>query len=211
MAQPEAIYRLMDQYMINRNNQNFDSIFDQIRIDELDPPDLIFYAVRKTNKRVVEGLFDIARKNGFNLVNMANGTYGGYGDTVLSDALTNENRQASEEIIRVLLKNGANPNKEADGLHFYWHIKEAEQDFPDDRDYMAFLQRVRDMLNEFQFNCPDVYQRFRRAGQAPRGIGKKKQTKKNKKQKQRKKTGSLKNSVKKMSRRNSKKNKSSRT
>ena len=67
MAQPEAIYRLMDQYMINRNNQNFDSIFNQIRQDDLDPSRLLFYAVKNTNKRVVEGLFDIARKNGFNL------------------------------------------------------------------------------------------------------------------------------------------------
>ena len=49
--------------------------------------------------------------------------------------------------------------KKQDGLHFYWHIKEAEQDFPDDRDYGIFT-RVRDMLNEFQFNCPDTYQRF---------------------------------------------------
>ena len=61
-------------------------------------------------------------------------------------------------------------------------IYEDENNFPHDRDYMAFLQRVRDMLNEFQFNCPVAYQRFRRAGQAPRGVGKKK-TKKNKKQK----------------------------
>ena len=75
----------MDQYMRNKNNQNFDSIFNLIRQDRLDPSRLIFYAVRNTNKRVVEGLFDIARKNGLNLKNMANGTYGGYGDTVLSD------------------------------------------------------------------------------------------------------------------------------
>ena len=167
--------------MRNRNNQNFDRIFDLIRQGRLDPSCLLFYALRKTNKRVVHGLFDIARKNGLNLENMANGTYGGYGDTVLSDALTNRNRQASEEIIRVLLKNGANPNKEADGLHFYWHIYQAEQEFPDNPHYMAFLQRVRDILDDFQFNCPVSYQRFRyRSGlhihgalQAAQGIGKK--------------------------------------
>ena len=36
MAQPEAIYRLMNQYMINRNNQNFDSIL--IKSDKMGGP-----------------------------------------------------------------------------------------------------------------------------------------------------------------------------
>ena len=76
----------MDQYMRTKKSQDFDSILNQIRQNELDPSRLLFYAVRNTNKRVVEGLLDIARKNGLNLENMANGTYGGYGETVLSDA-----------------------------------------------------------------------------------------------------------------------------
>ena len=202
--------------MITKDTQDFDNIFHQIREDELDPPDLIFFAVGFTDKRVVEGLFDIAKKKGLNLKDMANGDYV---INLLNEALKNKNIQASEEIIRVLLENKANPNLEVDGYNFFRAIYEMEINLYNKPDSMAFLQRVRDMLNKFEYNCPVAYQRFRRAGQAPRGIGKKKQTKKNKKEKknkkqkkkQRKKTGSLKNRVKKMSRRNSKKNKSSRT
>ena len=181
MAELRQIYRLMDQYMENKTDINFDNIFNQIRRNDIDPRELIFYAVSKTDARVVEALFDVAKKQNYNLEDMANRTYGDYGDTVLSETLLNENLQASEEIIRVLLDNGANPNLEIDGLHFFYHIYEDEMNSGDSPYRMAFLQRVRDMLSDFEFNCPPNYQRFRRANQAPHGVAKKTQTKKKKK------------------------------
>ena len=189
MARRGATIHLMNYYMITKNSEDFDNIFHQIREDELNPPDLIFFAVGFTDKRVVEGLFDIAKKKGLNLKDMANGDYV---DNLLSEALKNENRQASEEIIRVLLENRANPNLEIDGYNFFRTIYEMEINLYNKPDSMAFLQRVRDMLNKFEYNCPFAYKRFRRADQAPRGVGKTQTKKKHRK----KKKGSIRKRVK---------------
>ena len=181
MNNPRQVYELMDNYMINNTSQNLDNIFNHIRQHNLNPSDFLVYAVARTNKRVVEALFDIAQKNGLNLKNMANITFGDYGDTVLSEALLNGDLQESKKIIRILLENGANPNLETDGrMNFFKVIYEDEMNSADLPYRMTFLQNVRNMLtNKFQHNCPRQHLRFRRAGQAPRGIGIKKQTKKN--------------------------------
>ena len=207
----------INRYMQNKNDMNFDRIFNEIREYNLDPARFIMHACSNTTARVVEGLLDLVRKNaameaereGVNVeaaakravtaaANMT--TNDGYGETPLVATLQNPDTQQIEEIVRVLVEHGANPNLETDDRENFFHaIYEDEMNSDDLPGRMAMLQRIRDFLNEKQFNSPRIYQRFRpqaaaaavqQAAAAPIGGKKKKKktAKKGKKGKKGKKT-----------------------
>ena len=210
----------INRYMQNKNNANFDRIFNEIRQYNLDPARFIMHACSNTTARVVDGLLDLVRKNaaleaereGGNVeaaakravtaaVNMT--TDDGYGETPLVASLQNPDTQQIEEIVRVLVEHGANPNLETDDReNFFNAIYEDEMNSGDLPGRMAMLQRIRDFLNEKQFNSPRIYQRFRpqaaaapQAQAAPIG-GKKKKMKTAKKGKKGKKGQKSKKTVK---------------
>lgn len=169
----------INRYMQNKNDANFDRIFNEIRQYNLDPARFIMHACSNTTARVVDGLLDLVRKNaaleaereGVNVeaaakravtaaVNMT--TNDGYGETPLVASLQNPDTQQIEEIVRVLVEHGANPNLETDDReNFFNAIYEDEMNSGDLPGRMAMLQRIRDFLNEKQFNSPRIYQRFR--------------------------------------------------
>jgi hypothetical protein len=174
----------INRYMQNKNDANFDRIFNEIREYNLDPARFIMHACSNTTARVVDGLLDLVRKNaameaereGVNVeaaakravtaaVNMT--TNDGYGETPLVASLQNPDTQQIEDIVRVLVEHGANPNLETDDReNFFNAIYEDEMNSGDLPGRMAMLQRIRDLLNKKQFNSPRIYQRFRPQAQA---------------------------------------------
>ena len=174
----------INRYMQNKNDANFDRIFNEIRQYNLDPTRFIMHACSNSTARVVDGLLDLVRKNaameaereGVNVeaaaeravttaVNMTSND--GYGETPLVASLQNPDTQQIEDIVRVLVEHGANPNLITDNRENFFHaIYEHEMNSGDLPGRMAMLQRIRDFLNEKQFNSPRIYDRFRPQAQA---------------------------------------------
>ena len=214
----------INRYMRNKNDTNFDRIFNEIREYELDPARFMLRASSDTNARVVDGLLDLVRKRaameaereGVNVeaavkravtaaANISPDDV--YGETPLVASLINNNTQEREKIVRILLEHGADPNLTTDGReNFFNAIYEDEMNSDDLPERMASLQRIRDLLNEKQFNSPPQFMRFRpQAAAAPQAAavpqandniigGKKKKTKRTQKKK---KTNKKKKSMKK--------------
>ena len=94
----------------------------------------------------------------------------GNGETPLVEALKNPNTQEMEEIVKLLLEYGADPNNDRrERENFFYAIYEDEMNSHDLPERMASLQRIRDLLHDkkFQFNAPFNFRRFRRQAAAP--------------------------------------------
>ena len=195
----------INRYMQNKNDANFDHIFNEIRQYNLDPARFIMHACSNATARVVDGLLDLVRKNAameaerrgidieaaaLEAEKIAANYTSGNGETPLVEALKNPNTQEMEEIVKLLLENGADPNNERhERENFFYAIYEDEMNSHDLPERMASLQRIRNLLNEKQFNCPVEFDRIqpRAPAAAPQAaaapIGGKKTKKKKKKKK----------------------------
>jgi len=175
----------MDTYMRIKNDTNFDRIFNKIREYNLDPARFMLLASSETTARVVEALLDLVRKRaaleaerlGIDIEaaakqaeKIAANYTTGNGETPLVEALKNPNTEEIEKIVKLLLENGADPNNERrERENFFYAIYEDEMNSGDLPERMAMLQRIRDLLNDkqFQFNAPFYFQRFRPQVAAP--------------------------------------------
>ena len=189
----------IDTYMQTRNDTNFDRIFNKIRDYNLDPTHFMLRASSETTARVVEALLDSVRKRAaleaerrridieaaaleaerrgndieaaaLEAEKIAANYTSGNGETPLVEALKNPNTQEMEEIVKLLLEYGADPNNDRrERENFFYAIYEDEMNSHDLPERMASLQRIRDLLHDkkFQFNAPFNFRRFRRQAAAP--------------------------------------------
>ena len=175
----------IDTYMQTRNDTNFDRIFNKIREYNLDPARFMLLASSETTARVVEALLDSVRKRaaleaerrGIDIEaaakqaeKIAANYTTGNGETPLVEALKNPNTQEMEEIVKLLLEYGADPNNyRRERENFFYAIYEDEMNSHHLPERMASLQRIRDLLHDkkFQFNAPVNFRRFRRQAAAP--------------------------------------------
>jgi hypothetical protein len=166
-------------YRDNKNDTNFDSIFNKIREYNLDPAQFMLHVSSQTTARVVEAMLDLVRKRaaleaereGVNIedavreavTNAANYTTGNE-ETPLVEALINPNTKEIEKIVKLLLEKGADPNNDRRERENFFHaIYEDEMNSGHLPERMAMLQRIRDLLHDkqFQFNAPFYFERFR--------------------------------------------------
>ena len=213
----------IDTYMQTRNDTNFDRIFNKIRDYNLDPVRFMLRASSETTARVVEALLDLVRKRAaleaerrgidieaaaLEAEKIAANYTSGNGETPLVEALKNPNTQEMEEIVKLLLENGADPNNDRrERENFFYAIYEDEMNSHHLPERMASLQRIRNLLNEKQFNCPVEFDRIqpRAPAAAPQAApigGKKKKKKTAKKGKKGKKAKKSKKTIKRKKTRN---------
>ena len=170
----------INAYMQNPTPENLEQTLRYMRENHVNPTTILYYALSVGNAPLIEGLFSLVGNTRQDKVNLANYYPGdsAWGETPLTTALTNPNDENIIPILEVLLKNGANPNLETDGRsNFFDSVYQDEQDSQGlgDQDRLDYLQRVRNLVRQYNHECPERFRRHHMGGKR-----KKKKTKRKK-------------------------------
>ena len=190
------VIQAINTYMRSQTQENLDNV--STIIGHEDPRRYLSYAVSKGNADLVEELIKSTGNTIEQRADAANYYPGddAWGETPLTNALTNQNDDNILPILEVLLRNGADPNLVADGrLNFFDTIYQDEMDSEalGEQDRLDYLQRVRDLARQYNRVPPPEFERIVRGQNIIGGKKKKKKrTQKKKKRTQKKKKKSMK-------------------
>ena len=203
----------INTYMRNQTEANLDNVSRIIRENNEDPRRFLSYAVSVGNANLVQKLIELAGNSREERAEAANYIREeDWGETPLTNALTNPNDDNILPILEVLFRNGADPNLVADGRsNFFDAIYQDEMDSEglrqqDRLDYL--LQRVRNLARQYNHRCPREFERRDQDLDPNNIIGgkkKRKRTRKQNKNKSNKKNKSVKKNRKTKKNRKSKK------
>ena len=213
-VQERPVIQAIDTYMGNQTQENLDNVSSIIGENNEDPRRYLSYAVSVGNANLVEELIGLAGDTREERVEAANyyPRDDAWGETLLTNALTNPNDNNILPILEVLLRNGADPNLEADGRsNFFNAIYQDEQDSEalGEQDRLDYLQSVRNLASQYNRVSPPEFQR-RVQDLDPNNINiiggkkKRKRTQKKKKRTQKKKKRTQKKNKKSMKKRKTK-------
>lgn len=157
------VIQAIDTYMGNQTQANLDNVSRIIRENNEDPRHFLSYAVSEGNANLVQKLIELAGNSREERAEAANYIREeDWGETPLINALTNPNNDNILPILRVLFRNGADPNLVADGRsNFFDAIYQDEMDSEPlgQQDRMNFLQSVRNLAREYNHVSPPEFQR----------------------------------------------------
>ena len=163
-APERPVIQAIDTYMGNQTQENLANVSIIIGENNEDPRRYLSYAVSVGNANLVEKLIQLAGDTREERVEAANYYPGddAWGETLLTNALTNPNDDNILPILEVLLRNGADPNLVADGRsNFFDTIYQDEQDSEalGEQDRLDYLQSVRNLASQYNRVSPPEFQR----------------------------------------------------